>query len=555
MKKLDHQNVVKLYNYFYDKGDFFLVMEYMDGGSLYELIIGYINLHIKVEEEKLWNIFEQCLKGLIYLHEQGLIHRNIKPANLLINNKGEIKYYDFSSSAIDNLYKTSLFTKDKIKRKNLLNQMTKVYSGKFGAPEIFNQNKYDLKIDVYSLGKTFGALAFFDIDFPDYEKLKSLDYSKELIEIIREMIEINPSKRPSSREIYNKFIKFYIEKYISNSGLIECIFSLFSSPSIYNFFENSNIQKENMTQFPLCQKLYEIFTEMEFQYKNIYNKNIIIYNKGKKTIYHLIYDLRNLLLKIGKNIIKAGNNEINPINLIAFLLKKLHYELNIFNSERKKGNLKANFTKVIYAENQKLEAYESYKKNYTSNFESIISQEFYGLIKIKQICKNCEKIKLKHNYLFNVLCYIPFDVKILAEMTQNKKDLNLYDAFTCLNYNIMKIKEYLLIQCEKCKKSYIYKELKQFYNLSKNLVIIFDRGENYINKTFVDFPEDLYLDGSFVENFKNIKVKYNLMSIICIFEEEENESKRKRKKFVVFKRINNSLFLLLYSIFKCKKWR
>jgi len=214
--------------------------------------------------------------------------------------------------------------------------------------------------------------------------------------------------------------------------------------------------------------------------------------------------------------------------------------LNISNTNGQKGNLKAIFTKVLYADNPKLEAYESYKKYYTSNFGSIISQEFYGLIKIKHICKNCEKYKLKNNYSFNVLPYIPFDVKILSKMTHDKKDLNLYDAFNCLNYNIMEVNENKYIQCKKCKELSDYKELKQLYNLSKNLVIIFDRGENYIHKTFVDFPEDLYLDGSFVENFKNKTVKYYLMSIICMIEEEGNETKRSKKKFVVFKKMENN---------------
>ena len=492
MKKLDHENVVKLYNYFYEEGDLYMVMEYMERGCIYELIRAYMDLNIKIEEEKLWIIFEQCLKGLVYLHEQGLIHRDIKPVNLLINNKDEIKYCNFYMSAIVDPYKISAFTKDKIEVKNLLNLMIQVDSGKFMAPEINDESnlniEYGLKVDVYSLGKIFSALAFFDLDFPDNEKLNSLGYSKELIQIIREMVEINPSKRPSSQQIYKKFIKFYIEKYICNSGLIECILSLFSSPSIYNFLK-SDIKKEKMSQLPIYEKLYEIFIEMELEPKKVYNyaKTSIPHIKKKKSIHQLIYDLKNLLIKNGINNIKT--NDINPTNIYTLLLRKLHYELNILNTNGQKGNFKANFTKVIYADNPKFEAYESYKKNYTSSLESIISQEFYGLIKIKHICKNCQKYKLENNYSFIALPYIPFDVKILSKMTHDKKDLNLYDAFNCLNFNIMEVKENKYIQCKKCKELSDYNELKQFYNLSKNLVIIFDRGETNIHKTFVDFQK------------------------------------------------------------------
>ena len=65
MKQLDHENVIKFYKEFKENNDIYLIMEYMDGGDLYN----YINVHMKldliIEEEKLWNIFEQCLRGLV----------------------------------------------------------------------------------------------------------------------------------------------------------------------------------------------------------------------------------------------------------------------------------------------------------------------------------------------------------------------------------------------------------------------------------------------------------------------------------------------------------
>jgi mitogen-activated protein kinase kinase len=68
---------------------------------------------MRVDEEKLWNIYEQCLRGLEYLHQMGLIHRDIKSANLLMNRKGEIKFSDFNVSAIINSDKARDFTKNK----------------------------------------------------------------------------------------------------------------------------------------------------------------------------------------------------------------------------------------------------------------------------------------------------------------------------------------------------------------------------------------------------------------------------------------------------------
>jgi hypothetical protein len=59
------------------------------------------------------------------------------------------------------------------------------------------------------------------------------------------------------------------------------------------------------------------------------NINSISYPQEKKSLNHLIYELRKLLIEKGLNTNEKGNNEIDPLNIITFLLKKLHKELNI----------------------------------------------------------------------------------------------------------------------------------------------------------------------------------------------------------------------------------
>jgi hypothetical protein len=260
------------------------------------------------------------------------------------------------------------------------------------------------------------------------------------------------------------------------------------------------------------------------------------YNKEGKSLNHLIYDLRKLLLENGSQIKDIGNNEINPIIIVTFLLKKLHEELNIY-----KGNLgksKIIYKKIIKGENPKLEAYNCYKKFYVNNFKSIISDEFFGLIKTKSICKKCKNAA----YSFKVLCYIPFNIKILAQNYENKENINLYEAFDCLNQNYIELDKKQYIQCENCKTSIEHIELKQFYNLSKNLVIIFDRGEHYTYNNFIDFPEIFTLDCNYVECFKNIKVNYTLISIISRFEVEQNNKKRTREIFRYFTRQGSNCY-------------
>ena len=543
MKKLDHENVVKLYCDFQEKDNLYLVMEYMDGGDLYTFIDANRSLEMSIDEEKLWNIYEQCLRGLVYLHRMGLIHRDIKPANLLMNSKGEIKYTDFNVSAIINSDRAREFTKNKNEEEHLINNNTIVGSGSYKAPEILDDNsifqEYDLKIDVYSLGITFCTLAFYQMNIPGPNELNNYRYSKELIDIIMRMIEPEPMKRMSSLQIYNYFIKLYVQKYVHSTGFMSCVQSLYDNPIIFNYFCNNNIMYDNRkNNMPITSKLSELFTEIYFsRQKNYSLLSPTNNNRDGKSFNHLIYDLRKLLLKNDTKIKERENDEINPIIIITFLLKKLHEELNIYKG--KLGKLSMIYAKLIKGENPKSESYECYKKFYTSNFQSLISDNFFGLIKTKTICNQCKN----SSYSFKVLCYIPFNVKILVENYPNKQNLNLYDAFDCLNKNYIELDKKQYIQCKFCKTVMDHIEFKQFYNLSKNLVILFDRGENDSNKKYIDFNEDFLLNGDYVENFQNINVYYKLMSVIIRIEGEQDNNKRNPEKFVCFRRINNDCYV------------
>ena len=503
MKKLNHENVVKLYYDFNESGSLYLIMEYMDGGDLYTFIDAHRNLNIHIDEEKLWNIYEQCLRGLVYLHKMGLIHRDIKPANLLMNSKGEIKFSDFNVSAIINSDKARDFTKNKNEEEFLINNHTIVGSGKYKAPEINDDNsifqEYDLKIDVYSLGITFCTLAFFQMNLPAPNEIGQYGYSNELINIIAAMIEPEPMRRMSSLQIYNNFIKLYVQKYVYSTGFISCIQSLLQSPSIKNYFfnnycYNNNIQMENQKNpIPITAKVDELFKEISASIQMNYNLYSTTSNNIEgKSFNHLIYDLRQLFMKNDSKIKERENDEINPIIIISFLLKKLHEENNIYKGQL--GTLNNIYKKLIKGENPKLEAYCCFKKFYTSNFKSFISDEFFGLIKTKLICKECKN----SSYSFKVLSYIPFNVKILEENC-HKDNLNLYDAFDCLNKNYIELDKKQFIQCKFCKDVMEHREFKQFYNLSKNLVIIFDRGENFSNNKKIEFNEDFLLDGNYIE--------------------------------------------------------
>ena len=536
MKNLDHPNICKLYKKFMEGNNIYMIMEFMDNGDLFNFLNANLKLGKKIKEEKLWNIFEQCLKGLVYIHSKGLIHRDIKPANLLINNEGQVKLSDFNVSALTNIEKARNFTKDSKKENQLLNVCTQVGSGNFQAPEVRDieneESPYDEKIDVYSMGITFCSLAFYKMIIPSNA---CQIYSKELVDIIRKMIIENKYYRPNSEQIYNDFIKAYVEKYIHSTGLISCINCLSLFPSFTNYFlqEGDNIGQSNEISYQLNKIIRAL--SLKNTKKNLYNS--VMHNPEKKSFNYMLFEFRELLYKYGIKKVGNGSNEIEPISIISLLLKKMHEELNI--KKNKIGRGIHLYSKVVQRSNRKQEAYENFMIFYNSNFESIISNNFFGLIKTKRKCKNCNI----DDYFFNMLSFIPFNIQILKnQIKEVNRQLQITDAFDSLNKHFINLDENQYVKCENCLgKEHI--EFKQFYNLPQNLIIFFDRGDNYKYKDFINFEEKLDLT-NYVECFSHYKEKviYDLLGIICKVEikstkkgnEDDDEKLLTREKYISF---------------------
>jgi len=81
LRKLDHPNILKLFEVFEDNRKFFLVTEYCKGGELFDEIS---NLH-QFSEKKAAGYIEQILRAITYCHSLGIVHRDLKPENVLID--------------------------------------------------------------------------------------------------------------------------------------------------------------------------------------------------------------------------------------------------------------------------------------------------------------------------------------------------------------------------------------------------------------------------------------------------------------------------------------
>jgi mitogen-activated protein kinase kinase 1 len=210
--------VVICYHAFYTNGLISIVLEYMDGGSLADIMK---ELEPKcIREPNLAVVSKQVLQGLMYLHQtRHIIHRDIKPSNLLVNHKGEVKISDFGVSAV---LANSMGVRD-----------TFVGTCTYMSPERVLGGTYGFDSDIWSLGLTLleCALGQYPYQPPGseegwmnfYELLQTIvdqpppvapadQFSPEFCSFISACLQKDPKCRPSAAELLNHpFVNKYDE--------------------------------------------------------------------------------------------------------------------------------------------------------------------------------------------------------------------------------------------------------------------------------------------------------------------------------------------------------
>ncbi|MGD9160568.1 MAG: serine/threonine-protein kinase [Desulfobacteraceae bacterium] len=143
LSKLNHPNICKLIDFFADGPDYTIVMEYIDGTDLKELMLQESDN--RLPSKLAVNIAEQCLAAFQYAFEMGVLHRDIKPSNIMIDKKGKSIITDFGISAV--IDDTSYDKADGI------------LSPAYSPPERFGQaENADIRSDIYSMGMVFYEL-------------------------------------------------------------------------------------------------------------------------------------------------------------------------------------------------------------------------------------------------------------------------------------------------------------------------------------------------------------------------------------------------------------
>ena len=203
--KLDHENIIHLYNVSDDEENINIIMEYDKKGNLYDLI----KKEKGMSEKKAYKYFIQVVNAVYYLHQNNIIHRDIKPENILIAEDDIIKICDFGWA----------------KELNLENRNTFCGTAEYMAPEMVTSENYGFGVDIWSLGNLLFEMIFghspFEgknmnsilINIKTNELIYDKPISKECKNLIEKMLESNQQKRFKINDILeHDFIKKYNNK-------------------------------------------------------------------------------------------------------------------------------------------------------------------------------------------------------------------------------------------------------------------------------------------------------------------------------------------------------
>ncbi|KAK8471023.1 hypothetical protein PHAVU_003G121600 [Phaseolus vulgaris] len=316
LKLLRHPNVVRLNEVLASKTRIYMVLEYVNGGELFDIIAS----KAKRSEGEGRKLFQQLIDGLSYCHSKGVFHRDLKLENVLVDNKGNLKITDFGLSALP----------QHLREDGLLH--TTCGSPNYVAPEVLANKGYDgATSDAWSCGVLLYVILTGCLPFDDrnmvvlYQKIFKGDVqipkwlSPGAQNLIKRILDPNPEKRitiagikedpwfkkgyvpanPEDEDVYVDNEAFYIheepnEAEDSGSPTLLNAFQLIGMSScldLSGFFEKEDVSERkirftsNLSVKDLIERIEDTVTEMEFIVQRKNGKLKVSWeNKVQKTV-------------------------------------------------------------------------------------------------------------------------------------------------------------------------------------------------------------------------------------------------------------------------------
>ena len=387
LKALNHENIVKFYNLCKDNEYFYLIYEFCDNSDLSSFINQHKQNKTKINENVIYLIILNICNGLKEMHSKNVIHREINPASIVIS-----KDYTAKICRLD----LAIQLKDTNYAYDCVGQIP------YMAPELINGEKYNNKVDIWSLGCLIYELFTLNkcFDSPtslgitnkiincELEKIDTKIYNSEWQNFIDLLLKKNYEERPDINQVYALLIE------IKKKLKFEKLSSLNSLDEIsYGFLQKYELEKDE----ELARKLQEKYNR---EAKGKENEKI-------EELQRRINSLENLV-----NETKKYNKEL----LIAYenMEKQNKEKSNIINEQKRK----------IEELNEKLIQFQNIEKSNTS-YDKIINL--------------MEKLENKENELKKLKSKLPFELsenEKLMTVIFNSKDEAIHYSLICKNTDI-----------------------------------------------------------------------------------------------------------------------
>ncbi|KAM5168998.1 sperm motility kinase 2B-like [Callospermophilus lateralis] len=194
MKSLEHPNVIQLFQVIETHGNIYLVMEHADGGELLDQVpLG------GMQEEEARRLFREVVYAVAYCHDKGMVHRDLKPKNIMLDANGHIKLIDFGFST---------WVTPGQKLKDFWGTLSYI------APEIIQRQAYEgPPVDIWSLGVTLYFMLTGKLPFMGSTRKETVrqivlglypdppHVSLAARMLIYQMLTLDPRKRPTAKQI------------------------------------------------------------------------------------------------------------------------------------------------------------------------------------------------------------------------------------------------------------------------------------------------------------------------------------------------------------------